>query len=75
MAKALHHVWNTRRMSVDLSIPTVGALSDLPNVADCIAIGTRNVSGSGSWRTIVGIGILWALILGIGILFMPESPR
>ncbi len=42
---------------------------------DCIAIGTRNVSGSGSWRIVVGIGILWALILGIGILFMPESPR
>ncbi|CAL1701815.1 unnamed protein product [Somion occarium] len=44
-------------------------------VAYCISIGTRNVSGSGSWRIVVGIGILWALILGIGILFMPESPR
>ncbi|KAI6128113.1 general substrate transporter [Pisolithus croceorrhizus] len=28
---------------------------------------------SGSWRTVVGIGILWALILGIGIVFMPEK--
>ncbi|KAH8105333.1 general substrate transporter [Cristinia sonorae] len=44
-------------------------------VAYCISIGTRDVSGSGSWRIVVGIGILWALILGIGILFMPESPR
>ncbi|KAG2155291.1 general substrate transporter [Suillus bovinus] len=44
-------------------------------VAYCISIGTRDVSNSGSWRIVVGIGILWALILGIGILFMPESPR
>jgi len=44
-------------------------------VAYIIGIATRNVSGSGSWRILVGIGILWALILGIGILFMPESPR
>ena len=44
-------------------------------VAYCISIGTRHVSGSASWRIVVGIGILWALILGIGILFMPESPR
>ncbi|KAI0074897.1 general substrate transporter [Panus rudis PR-1116 ss-1] len=44
-------------------------------VAYCISIGTRAMGGSGSWRTVVGIGILWALILGIGILFMPESPR
>ncbi|KAI0697996.1 general substrate transporter [Cytidiella melzeri] len=44
-------------------------------VAYCIGIGTRNISGSGSWRTLVGIGILWPLILGFGILTMPESPR
>ena len=42
---------------------------------DCISIGTREISGSGSWRTVVGIGFLWPLILGIGILTMPESPR
>ncbi|KAI8976337.1 general substrate transporter [Trametes punicea] len=44
-------------------------------VAYCISIGARYISGSGSWRTVVGIGLLWPLILGIGILFMPESPR
>lgn len=44
-------------------------------VAYCISIGARSIAQSGSWRTVVGIGILWALILGIGILFMPESPR
>ncbi|EGN97272.1 hypothetical protein SERLA73DRAFT_183939 [Serpula lacrymans var. lacrymans S7.3] len=44
-------------------------------VAYCISIGTRDIPSSGSWRIVVGIGILWALILGIGILFMPESPR
>ncbi|KAL4244691.1 major facilitator superfamily protein [Abortiporus biennis] len=44
-------------------------------VAYCISIGTRHMSGSGSWRTVVGIGFIWATILGVGILFMPESPR
>ncbi|KAH9850449.1 general substrate transporter [Lenzites betulinus] len=44
-------------------------------VAYCISIGTRAIDGSGSWRTVVGIGLLWPLILGFGILFMPESPR
>ncbi|KAI0808276.1 general substrate transporter [Fomes fomentarius] len=44
-------------------------------VAYCISIGAREISGSGSWRTVVGIGFAWPLILGIGILFMPESPR
>ncbi|KAI0641677.1 general substrate transporter [Trametes meyenii] len=44
-------------------------------VAYCISIGARYIDGSGSWRTVVGIGLLWPLILGIGILFMPESPR
>jgi MFS transporter, SP family, sugar:H+ symporter len=44
-------------------------------MTDCIAIGTRNISGSGSWRTLIGIGLLWPLILGFGIQTMPESPR
>ncbi|KAI0820915.1 general substrate transporter [Trametes gibbosa] len=44
-------------------------------VAYCISIGTRSIEGSGSWRTVVGIGLLWPLILGFGILLMPESPR
>jgi len=44
-------------------------------VAYCISIGTRSIGGAGSWRTVVGIGIVWPFILAIGILFMPESPR
>ncbi|KAF4622190.1 hypothetical protein D9613_009424 [Agrocybe pediades] len=44
-------------------------------VAYCIAIGTREISGAGSWRTLIGIGLIWPFILGVGILFMPESPR
>lgn len=44
-------------------------------VAYCISIGTREISGPGSWRTVVGIGLLWATILGVGIQTMPESPR
>ncbi|KAF8063433.1 general substrate transporter [Lyophyllum atratum] len=44
-------------------------------VAYCISLGTRNLPASGSWRTVVGIGIIWPVILGVGILFMPESPR
>lgn len=44
-------------------------------VAYCIAIGTKDISGAGSWRTLVGIGFIWPMILGVGILFMPESPR
>ncbi|KAJ3476036.1 hypothetical protein NLI96_g11437 [Meripilus lineatus] len=44
-------------------------------IAYCVAIGTRNVSGSGSWRIVVGIGMLWAISLGISTFFMPESPR
>ncbi|KAL0948001.1 hypothetical protein HGRIS_010623 [Hohenbuehelia grisea] len=43
--------------------------------AYCIAIGARELSNSGSWRTVVCIGVLWPLILSVGILFMPESPR
>lgn len=44
-------------------------------VAYCISIGAREISGSGSWRTVVGIGLAWPIILGLGILTMPESPR
>ncbi|KAF8225461.1 hypothetical protein L208DRAFT_1425435 [Tricholoma matsutake] len=44
-------------------------------VAYCISIATRNMSGAGSWQTVVGIGLAWPFVLGIGILFMPESPR
>ncbi|EEB93874.1 hypothetical protein MPER_07417, partial [Moniliophthora perniciosa FA553] len=43
--------------------------------AYCISIGTRVMDSSGSWRTVVGIGITWPTILGVGISFMPESPR
>ncbi len=42
---------------------------------DCISIGSRVIDGPGSWRVVVGIGIVWPFILAIGILFMPESPR
>lgn len=42
---------------------------------DCISIGTRQMSGAGSWRTVVGIGFIWPFILMCGIVFMPESPR
>jgi MFS transporter, SP family, sugar:H+ symporter len=42
---------------------------------DCISIGSRNVSGAGSWQTVVGLSMVWPFMLGIGILFMPESPR
>jgi len=44
-------------------------------VAYCISIGSREAPGSGSWRIVIGIGILFALFLGITIQFMPESPR
>ncbi|KAI0264923.1 general substrate transporter [Gloeopeniophorella convolvens] len=44
-------------------------------VAYCISIGTRDMSGAGSWRTVVGIGFIWPAILAGGIQFMPESPR
>lgn len=44
-------------------------------VAYCISIGARSIPGSGSWRTVVGIGILWPLVLIVGMQFMPESPR
>ncbi|EPQ53106.1 general substrate transporter [Gloeophyllum trabeum ATCC 11539] len=44
-------------------------------VAYCVSIGAREIAGSGSWRTVVGIGIAWPLVLSTGILFMPESPR
>ncbi|KZT03054.1 general substrate transporter [Laetiporus sulphureus 93-53] len=44
-------------------------------VAYCISIGTRHMSGAGSWQTVVGISFVWPFILSTGILFMPESPR
>ncbi|KAH8980151.1 general substrate transporter [Lactarius hatsudake] len=44
-------------------------------VAYCISIGTRHMSGSGSWRMVVGLGFIWPAVLAIGIQFMPESPR
>ncbi|GLB42869.1 putative major facilitator superfamily, sugar transporter (TC 2.A.1.1) family protein [Lyophyllum shimeji] len=44
-------------------------------VAYCISIGTRYLPGAGSWRTVVGIGIIWPFVMATGILFMPESPR
>ncbi|RDB21794.1 High-affinity glucose transporter ght2 [Hypsizygus marmoreus] len=44
-------------------------------VAYCISIAARSVSGAGSWRIVVGIGIVWPCLLAFGILFMPESPR
>lgn len=42
---------------------------------ECISIGTREIDGVGSWRTVVGISFVWPAILSFGILFMPESPR
>ncbi|KAK2464996.1 hypothetical protein APHAL10511_003072 [Amanita phalloides] len=44
-------------------------------VAYSISIGTRYLPGATSWRTVVGIGLIWPGILSIGISFMPESPR
>ncbi len=31
--------------------------------------------GAKSWRTVVGIGMIWPGLLSLGIIFMPESPR
>ncbi|KAI0295058.1 general substrate transporter [Multifurca ochricompacta] len=44
-------------------------------VAYSISIVTRNMSGAGSWRTVIGLGFIWPAILSVGIQFMPESPR
>ena len=44
-------------------------------VAYCISIGTREIGHSGSWRTVIAIGLVFSTFLGITILFMPESPR
>ncbi|THH12759.1 hypothetical protein EW146_g7392 [Bondarzewia mesenterica] len=44
-------------------------------VAYAISIATRSMSGSGSWRTVVGIGLIWPVMLSVGIQMMPESPR
>ncbi|KAF8346400.1 general substrate transporter [Amanita rubescens] len=43
--------------------------------AYCISIGTRHMPGAKSWRTVVGIGMIWPGLLSFGIMFMPESPR
>lgn len=48
---------------------TIGIL-----LAYSFGIGTREIDGAGSWRTLIGIGFVFAFILGIGIQFMPESP-
>jgi len=32
----------------------------------------RYMSGSGSWRMVVGLGFIWPAILAIGIGFTPE---
>ncbi|KAJ7734214.1 general substrate transporter [Mycena olivaceomarginata] len=69
MKTAPHQIRGTLTATYQLFI-TFGIL-----VAYCISIGARGIAGSGSWRTVVAIGILWPLILGIGILTMPESPR
>ncbi|KAL5522913.1 hypothetical protein ACEPAF_1180 [Sanghuangporus sanghuang] len=44
-------------------------------VAYCICIGTRTIDGPASWRTVVGIGLVFSTFLGVTIQFMPESPR
>ena len=42
---------------------------------DGIGIGTRELPGASSWRTLIGIGLIWPCMLSFGILLMPESPR
>ncbi|EIN09409.1 general substrate transporter [Punctularia strigosozonata HHB-11173 SS5] len=44
-------------------------------LANCVSIGARSIDSSGSWRTIVGLGLIWPLTLISGMIFMPESPR
>ncbi|KAL5522838.1 hypothetical protein ACEPAG_8856 [Sanghuangporus baumii] len=44
-------------------------------IAYCICIGTRTINGPASWRTVVGIGLVFSTFLGVTIQFMPESPR
>jgi MFS transporter, SP family, sugar:H+ symporter len=39
------------------------------------SIGLRDLDGPASWRTLVGLTMVFAAIIGFGILFMPESPR
>lgn len=41
---------------------TLGVLT-----AYCIGIGTRSINGAGSWRTLIGIGLIFAGVLGVGI--------
>lgn len=48
---------------------TIGIL-----LAYCFAIGTREIQGAGSWRTVIGIGFVFVFTLGVGVQFMPESP-
>ena len=58
-----------------LYIPVLFFLLNLPSLLDCIGIGTRLLPGAASWRTLIGINLIWPPMLAIGILFMPESPR
>nr|AOR51667.1 high affinity glucose transporter Ght2 [Phaffia rhodozyma] len=44
-------------------------------VAECFGIGLRRLDSAASWRTLIGLCIVFCFILGVGILFMPESPR
>jgi len=49
-------------------------------VAYCISIGTRSIGSpanpsSGSWRTVIALGLVFSTFLGVAIMFMPESPR
>ncbi|TIB75584.1 hypothetical protein E3Q23_02346 [Wallemia mellicola] len=44
-------------------------------LAYVFSYGTRPLSGSASWRIVVGLALALSLILGIGLWTLPESPR